>query len=82
MTPDGVVQWEGPADYGGYQEAHVRFRYKIEGLPAWTSDSTFRAAFREVMKVIDGAETEEPVRKVKLTSNGGETVGLRRASIF
>jgi len=73
---DRVVKWEGPMKFGDYQEANVKYLYKIENLAEWTKKNEFLSAFPYVGKIIEAAESEEQKHGVKLTSQGWEPKGL------
>ncbi len=71
-----VVKWEGPMKFGDYQEANVKYLYKIDNLADWTKKPEFLAAFPYVGQIIEAAETKEQQGGVKLTSAGWEPKGL------
>lgn len=73
---DKVVKWEGPMKLGDYQEASVKYLYKIDGLADWTKKAEIQTAFPYIVRVIDGAGKEEQRHTVKLTSEGWEANGL------
>lgn len=73
---DKVVKWEGPMKFGDYQEANVKYLYKIDGLADWAKKPEFLAAFPYVGQIIEAAGTEEQQGGVKLTSVGWEPKGL------
>lgn len=73
---DKVVKWEGPMKFGDYQEARVKYHYKIEGLADWAKQPQIRAAFPSVGDVIDGVGKSEQTHAVKLSSVGWEPKGL------
>lgn len=78
MALDKVVKWEGPMKLGEYQEASVRYLYRIDGLPDWTKNPQVRAAFPIMAQMIDAAGKKEQTHGVKLTSEGWEPLGLDR----
>lgn len=69
---DKIVKWEGPMKFGEYQEARVKYLYKIDGLADWAKSSAIQAAFPGVADAVDGAGKQEEVGAVKLTSQGWE----------
>lgn len=73
---DKVVKWEGPMKFGDYQEANVKYLYKIENLPDWTKNNEFLSAFPYVGQIIEAAGKKEQQGGVKLTSQGWEPKGL------
>lgn len=73
---DKVVKWEGPMKFGDYQEANVKYLYKIDNLADWTKKPEFLAAFPDVGQIIEAAGTKEQQGGVKLTSLGWEPKGL------
>jgi hypothetical protein len=73
---DKIVKWEGPMKFGDYQEANVKYLYKIDGLADWTKKSEFQTAFPYIAQVIDAAGKKEQQGGVKLTSLGWEPKGL------
>lgn len=76
MTLDKVVKWEGPMKFGDYQEANVKYQYKIDGLADWAKRPEFLAAFPHVGQITEGAGKEEQQHGVKLTNVGWEAMGL------
>lgn len=73
---DKVVKWEGPMKFGDYQEANVKYRYKIDGLAEWAKKPEFLAAFPYVGQVMEDAGKKDQQHSVKLTSVGWEAKGL------
>ena len=73
---DKVVKWEGPMKLGDYQEANVKYQYKIEGLADWAKRPEFLAAFPYIRQVMDDAGRKELQHGVKLTSVGWEANGM------
>lgn len=73
---DKVVKWEGPMKFGDYQEANVKYLYKINNLADWTKKPEFLAAFPYVGQIIEAAGNKEQQHGVKLTSQGWEPKGL------
>lgn len=73
---DKVVKWEGPMKFGDYQEANVKYQYKIEGLAEWAKKPEFLAAFPYVGQITEDAGKKEQQHGVKLTSVGWEAKGL------
>lgn len=73
---DKVVKWEGPMKFGDYQEANVKYLYKIDGLADWTKKPEFQTAFPYIAQIIDAAGKQEQQGGVKLTSLGWEPKGL------
>lgn len=71
-----VVKWEGPMKDGDYQEADVKYLYKIDGLADWTKKAEFRTGFPYAAQIIDEAGKKEVRGGVKLTSQGWEPKGL------
>lgn len=78
MALDKVVKWEGPMKLGEYQEASVRYLYRIDGLPDWTMNPQVRAAFPIMAQMIAEAGKKEKTHGVTLTSEGWEPRGLDR----
>jgi hypothetical protein len=64
------VKWEGQIKFGDYQEANVKYLYKIDNLADWTKKPEFLAAFPYVGKIVEAAGTKEQQGGVKLTSLG------------
>lgn len=75
-TIDTVVKWEGPMKFGDYQEANVKYQYKIDGLADWAKKPEFLAAFPYVGQITGDAGKKEQQHGVKLTSVGWEPKGL------
>lgn len=73
---DKVVKWEGPMKFGDYQEANVKYLYKIDNLADWTKKPEFLVAFPYVGQIVEAAGTQEQQGGVKLTSLGWEPKGL------
>jgi hypothetical protein len=73
---DKVVKWEGPMKFGDYQEANVKYLYKINDLADWTKKPEFQTAFPYIAQIIDGAGKKEQQGAVKLTNIGWEPRGL------
>lgn len=73
---DKVVKWEGPMKFGDYQEASVKYLYKINDLADWTKKPEFLAAFPNVGKIVEAAGKKEQLHGVKLTNQGWEARGL------
>ncbi len=73
---DKVVKWEGPMKFGDYQEASVKYLYKINELAEWTKKPEFLAAFPNVGKIVEAAGRKEQLHGVKLTNQGWEARGL------
>jgi uncharacterized lipoprotein NlpE involved in copper resistance len=64
---DKVVKWEGPMKLGDYQEAGVKYLYKIDGLADWARSPDIQTAFPKITAELNG---------VRLTSIGWEAKGL------
>ncbi|MDG5826958.1 hypothetical protein MRX60_13075 (plasmid) [Xylella fastidiosa subsp. pauca] len=73
---DKVVKWEGPMKFGDYQEANVKYLYKIDGLADWAKKPEILAAFPYVGQITEDAGKKEQQHGVKLTSVGWEAKGL------
>jgi len=73
---DKIVKWDGPMKFGDYQEANVKYLYKIDGLASWTKKPEFRTAFPYIAQIIDAAGKQEQQGVVKLTSLGWEPKGM------
>lgn len=73
---DRVVKWEGPIKLGDYQEANVKYLYKIDQLADWAKNPRLQAAFSAAKRNIDGAGNAVLTHTVKLTSEGWEANGL------
>jgi len=73
---DKIVKWEGPMKFGDYQEANVKYLYKIDGLADWAKKPEFQTAFPYINQIIDAAGKKEQQGGVKLTSLGWEPKGL------
>lgn len=73
---DKVVKWEGPMKLGDYQEAGVKYTYKIDNLADWTKKPEFQVGFPYAKQIIDDAGKKETQHAVKLTSQGWEAKGL------
>ncbi|MDB6062330.1 MAG: hypothetical protein JWM78_2433 [Verrucomicrobiaceae bacterium] len=73
---DTVVKWEGPMKFGDYQEANVKYLYKIDGLADWAKKPELQSAFPYIAQTIDAAGKNEQQLVVKLTSLGWEAKGL------
>jgi hypothetical protein len=73
---DKIVKWEGPMKFGDYQEANVKYLYKIDHLAEWTKKAEFLSAFPYVGQIIEAAGSKEQQGGVKLTSQGWEAKGL------
>jgi hypothetical protein len=71
-----IVKWEGPMKFGDYQEANVKYLYKIDGLADWANKPEIQAAFPFVAQIINNAGKKEQALGVKLTSIGWEPKGL------
>ncbi|MFC5741444.1 hypothetical protein [Dyella tabacisoli] len=71
-----IVKWEGPMKLGDYQEANVKYLYKIDDLADWAKKPEFLAGFPYVGPIIEGANSKEQSHGVKLTSEGWEAKGL------
>ncbi|MFC5473707.1 hypothetical protein [Paraherbaspirillum soli] len=76
MALDKVVKWEGPMKFGDYQEASVKYQYKIEGLADWAKKPEFLTAFPHVAQIAEDAGKKEQQQSVKLTSVSWEANGL------
>lgn len=76
MALDKVVKWEGPMKLGDYQEASVKYQYKIDGLAEWAKRPEIQVAFPQVAQITEGAGKKEREHAVKLTSVGWEAKGL------
>lgn len=76
MAVDKVVKWEGPIKIGDYQEAPVKYQYKITGMADWAQNSDIRRAYPDIEKEIAGAGNQTYQRSLHLTSNGWEVNGL------
>ncbi|ALR03212.1 hypothetical protein OY18_13010 (plasmid) [Xylella fastidiosa] len=72
---DKVVKWEGPMKFGDYQEANVKYLYKIDGLADWAKKPEILAAFPYVGQITEDAGKKEQQHGVKLTSVGWEAKG-------
>lgn len=73
---DKVVKWDGPMKLGDYQEASVKYTYKIDNLADWTKKPEFQVGFPYAKQIIDDAGKKETQHAVKLTSQGWEAKGL------
>lgn len=73
---DKVVKWEGPRKDGDYQEASVKYLYKVDGLADWAKNAAVQKAFSSIGGVINAAGKEQKSHAVKLTSVGWEAKGL------
>jgi hypothetical protein len=62
--------------FGDYQEANVKYLYKIDGLADWTNKPEIQAAFPIVAQIVNEAGEKEQALGVKLTSVGWEPKGL------
>lgn len=78
LAIDKVVKWEGPMKLGDYQEALVKYHYKIVGLTDWARNPEIQSAFPAVKQWVDGAGSKLLSRTVHLTSEGWETKGMDR----
>jgi len=72
---DKIVKRDGPMKFGDYQEANVKYLFKIDGLASWTEKSEFRTAFPYIDQIIDTAGKQEQQGAVKLTCLGGSPKG-------
>jgi hypothetical protein len=75
-TLDKVVKWEGPMKFGDYQEASVKYQYKIQDQASWTKNPEFLAAFPVVAQIAENAGKKEEQHALKLTNLGWEAKGL------
>ena len=75
---DKVVKWEGPMKLGDYQEAGVKYFYKVVDLADWAKSPEIQAAFPNVKEWIDGAGIKQQSHGVRLTSEGWEANGIDR----
>jgi hypothetical protein len=75
-TLDKVLKWEGLMKLGDYQEANVKYLYKIDDLAEWAKKPEFLAAFPYVGQITEDAGKKEQQHGVKLTSVGWEAKGL------
>lgn len=73
---DKVVKWEGPIKLGDYQEASVKYLYKIDNLVGWAQKSELQTAFPRIKEIVDAAKKKEQTHAVKLTNVGWEPKGL------
>jgi hypothetical protein len=73
---DKVVKWEGPMKFGDYQEASVKYQYRIDGMADWARKPEFLAAFPHVAQITEGAGKNEHQHGVKLTNQGWEALAL------
>ncbi len=73
MSLDKIIKWEGPMKFGDYQQATVRYRYKIDDLADWTKKPEFQVAFPRVAKITDETGRQEQMG-VKLTNLGWEPI--------
>jgi len=75
---DKVVKWEGPLKLGDYQEASVKYLYKVVGLADWANSPEVQAAFPQVERAIGDAGSKQQSHGVRLTSEGWEANGIDR----
>lgn len=73
---DKVVKWEGPMKLGDYQEASVKYLYRIEGLADWAKSDEVQSAFPNVKEWVAGAGNKQQSHGVRLTSVGWEANGI------
>lgn len=73
---DKVLKWEGPMRLGDYQEAVVKYTYKIEGLADWAMAPSVQVAFPQIKQWLDGAGSKQQSHGVRLTSEGWEANGI------
>lgn len=78
MALDKVIKWEGPMKLGDYQEALVKYHYRVENLAAWAKSEEVQAAFPELKERIAAAGTAPQSHVVQLTSVGWEVRGIDR----
>lgn len=76
-TLDKVTKWDGPIKLGDYQEAKVKYTYKIRDLASWTSAPEIQTAFPYIKSLIERASTAEQAHLVKLSSEGWEPKGIK-----
>lgn len=73
---DKVVKWEGPMKLGDYQEAGVKYRYKVDGLADWATNEKIQVLYPVIKQTITGAGTDLQSHGVHLTSEGWEANGI------
>lgn len=75
---DKVVKWDGPMKFGDYQEASVKYLYKIDGLADWAKSKVIQEAHPSIKSWVDGAGSSLQSHGVILTSEGWEARGIDR----
>lgn len=71
-----VVDWEGPMELGGYAEARVRYRYRVEATAPWADDPGVRQAFPEAARATAARTLQDGTMVLKRTANGWSARGL------
>ncbi len=71
-----IVKWEGPMKFGNYQEAGVKYLYRIVDLADWAKTPEIQTAFPSIKEWLDGAGNTQQSHTVKLTSEGWEAKGM------
>lgn len=73
---DRIVKWDGPIKLGDYQEAGVKYLYKIDNLAEWAKDEKIQATYPSIKYDVDGIGKTQQSHGVKLTSIGWEANGI------
>jgi hypothetical protein len=73
---DSIIKWEGPVKLGDYQDARVKYHYKIVDLADWAKAPEIQSAFPSIKDLIDGAGNKQQSHAVHLTSVGWEAKGI------
>lgn len=76
MVLDKIVKWEGPRKSGDYQEATVKYHYKLEGLTEWSKNPEVMLSFPVIDYFVKNAGKLPLQAELKLTNIGWELKGL------
>lgn len=73
---DKIVKWDGPIKLGDYQEAGVKYLYKIDDLAEWAKDEKIQTTYPSIKYDVDGIGKTQQSHGVKITSIGWEANGI------
>lgn len=71
-----VENWEGPITMGGYAEARVLYRYRVEVTAPWVGDDGLRQTYPDIAKQLAPEAERREMIGLKRTANGWSARGL------
>jgi hypothetical protein len=71
-----VVNWEGPMTMGGYAEARVLYRYRVDHAAPWATDAGLRKAYPALARDFGSDAERQEIIVLKRTANGWSARGL------